>query len=819
MSLIANCLKKLAAAGQITDAAAKAALATWEGTQGKLLGAMPPANADAAAALEAAKIMAEAAKRQKVRVAKDAIALRSAMDRVEQHPHSKAAGLLGVLTPDIREGDGGINVESLGRVYEEKLFGKANDLIEAYNSKLAGLSHDYLGPRKVIRELKGDDTGDETAKLAADAFGKSVDEGIALAEAAGRMFRSQAERDAWGSPQFWESYMVRKLARKNDRGVEGSYLIGRAQPHINSGALVIVDPKTGLDANPLQIPAILQDAFTHIVMNESKGAVNGPFNPKVRVFRFTRADAFLDMMDEFGAGKNGYYPMLAGHLRSMAHEAAMVGVLGPSYHSNFRQLHGVVKRDEKLIEGSAKQLNPLRLVESARAAERTFKMLTGELNAVDSELVAGIAGGLRNIATAANLGSAVVTALPGDSVTATLARSYNGIPASKFLFETLGEIAKGKDGRAIAARLEITANAAIDTLRSISRFGGEFDGQARAARLSELVIRGQGLADWTMLQKRIFSMDFLGHIANVSGQAFDELEPAFQNFLKRHKFDSPEWDAIRATEQFETPNGATFFDSTAMADRKLADRLMSAIMDERSYAVLEAGARVRGLASANMRRGTIPGELARTAFMYKSFAMSIILTHGMRAVSSGNLAQKGVRLGKFLFLMTVAGAASTQAKQLLQGKDPRDMSANSFWLDAFITGGGSGIYGDLLKQGFDPRYQSRLMDLALGPGAQLAADVEDLTLGNVRDLMAGESANPGRDLARMLKKWTPNTFYTRLVADRYLWDEIQSHLDPDYRDSFARQEQRLREATGQKFWFKPGTSAPQRGPDLSKGLQ
>jgi hypothetical protein len=65
-----------------------------------------------------------------------------------------------------------------------------------------------------------------------------------------------------------------------------------------------------------------------------------------------------------------------------------------------------------------------------------------------------------------------------------------------------------------------------------------------------------------------------------------------------------------------------------------------------------------------------------------------------------------------------------------------------------------------------------------------------------------------------MSKWTPNTWYTRTIMDRYVHDEIQSLVDPDYRAAFRRQEKRLQQNTGQKFWWKPGTMAPQRAPQL-----
>lgn len=817
-SLIANCLGKLLQAKAISKTAHDAALGVYEGMQGRLTGELPPVHADAAAALEAAQIMAEAAKKRKVLLARTAIAMRDIDEAMKNHPEGPSAGLLSKLTRDIYEKSQGVNVESLSRVYHARLQAKAAELINAYNSKWGGLSHDYIGPRKVVRELFGEDTGDATASAAAKATKDAFDEGVKMAEAAGKLFRSQSEKDAWRLPQFWESERVKKLARQKDGGKEGSYFLNRIYQRINDGGLEIVNPETGKLATATEIPAILQDAFKHIALNESRGAALASFNPKVRVFRFKNAAAYLDLMDEFGTGSTGYYPMMVGHLRTMSSDAALMSVLSPNYQSVFRAAVAKAREAEKLTS-SAGKLKPRAWVNSAEAAERTFQALTGELNIIDNEALANTFGAMRNMATAANLSSAVITAVPGDMVTSVLASKHLGIPAYQFLGQVTREIANSADSKVLAARLEVEAHGAIDSLMNTVRFGGEINGKTRTGKLAELVIRGQGLAAWTASLKRAFSHAALGLTADQSKFAFDQLDKPFQDFLVRHAISPEEWDVLRSAPLYTHTNGATYFDAKAVPDRKLADKFMAALVDERAFAVLESDARIQGVMTLGVHRGTLWGEMARSAAMYKSFSVAILLTHGMRAMSTGNIWQKGFRLAKFISLMTMAGAAATQAKAILTGKDPRDMSSPMFWFDSFFTGGGSGIYGDLFKQAADPRYQTNLTSLLGGPVAQLGQDaINTLTIGNLRDLYSGKATHAGRDLAKVMRSWTPNTWYTRLVMDRYVWDELQSQLDPDWRGAFARQEKRLRESTGQQFWWKPGTAAPQRAPNLGAAI-
>ena len=809
MGLITNCLTKLVKSGQISQKAADAARTLHEGMQGKLNGEMPPAHADAAAALEAARVMGEGAKREKLKVLADAIAYRDAEAYVNSHPNGRVAGVMGLLDRDIH-GIGRLNWESHGRAVETWLLGKANAMLESYRSKLGGLSHDYVGPRNVIKELRGVDTGDSAAKEAAAAWKAAVDAGTARAEKAGLVFGSVAEKSQWLHPQFWESSRVKRFGPdvfRND--VLDAW---------KEGSLKIMSKVTGKEATALEVPGIIDEAYKNIAINESGAGHGSAFNDTMRVFNFQNADGYLALMDKYGPGQGGIYGMMLGHLKGMAHSIAGAEVLGPSHKSNFYRLLDTAKLEDSHITGLA-QLHPLRRVESVRMADLVFKSLNGELNSVDSEVIAGIGGALRNVAQASQLGGAVVTAVPGDSVTAVLAAQHVGMSGSAVLSRAVeGIFRESPELRAEAARLGVTAHAVIDHMQSAKRYTDQFSGTARFGQLSSFVMRAQGLNFWTENLKRAWSMEFAAHIAENAATEHGSLNPAFRRFLDRYGFTAEDWDAIRSTAPLES-DGARFFNSEGMADRKLAARLMSAIIDERQFAVLEGGARIGASLKGAAQRGTFSGELAASFGMYKSFPMALILTHGMRRFQGpSSFASKTMGFMMQLILpMTLAGAATQQAKALLAGRDPRDMTDPLFWKDAFFVGGAAGIYGDLIKQSLDGS-KSGLGSIALGPVGGLAKDTNDLTFEQWRKWSHGDKTNFGATMAKVLRNWSPKLFYTRTAMDRLIFDEIQQAIDPNYLDSFRRQEENLRKNTGQKFWWHPGDAVPERAPDLGAAL-
>ncbi len=57
-------------------------------------------------------------------------------------------------------------------------------------------------------------------------------------------------------------------------------------------------------------------------------------------------------------------------------------------------------------------------------------------------------------------------------------------------------------------------------------------------------------------------------------------------------------------------------------------------------------------------------------------------------------------------------------------------------------------------------------------------------------------------------------WYGRVAMERLIFDELEAAIDPNAAKSFRRIEQGARRDYGQRFWWRPGTALPRRGPDL-----
>jgi len=797
---IANCLTKLVGAGRITQKAADDALALHEGIQGRLYPEMGPATADAGAALEAARVMAEAARDRKLEAAQQAIRQAEIFGRMQKHPRGQTVGLMSAMVRDNWEGGratgNALNVDSHSEAVSKRLFGIVDGALDKYKSTMIGLRQDTESIWNVVDELFGRDTGDQAAKGAAKAFQDATAYAVDRVKRGGKRL---ATLDDWRLPQFWDAART--------KGVTEREFLDDLMQEVNAGTMRVMDKEGQGEAPVTMIPGIIQNAYKDITLGRGVGSA-GPsgFSNQLRVFRFDNPDAYKRLMKKYGIGDGGLYNTLTGHLSGMGKEIAFVEVMGPKYEQNFNALLEKARRSDAENLSKGQKIKNVLSMNSPAAAQRTFDALSGKLGVPQNELLAGIGGGLRNIQTASRLGSAAIAALPGDSFTMAFAANHNGIPATAILGRLIKDLANDEQAEAIARQVNLTANAVMDNALGSKRFADEVVGQGITARVADTIMRASGLNTWTEGLKRAFSMEFMGAIARNSDKKFEALDPVFRGFFERYGFNAGEWDKLRATPHLEA-DGARFFDVNGVEDQRLADRLMSAIIDERHMAVLEPDARIRGAMSGGLQRGTVLGEAVRSATQFKSFPMTYMMTHMMRGFSQDGNWSKAAYTAKLLATMTIAGAVTVQMQALIAGKNPNDMSRPQFWTESFIRGGGGGMMGDFVNSSVSRGGQG-VTEFLMGPGPGAVVSTADFL----------KNGFTGKSLAQYMKGWTPGSslWYTKLATDRLVFDQVQALIDPDYRKSFSRYEKRMKKDFDQTFWWSPGQTAPRQAPAFQR---
>lgn len=251
-----------------------------------------------------------------------------------------------------------------------------------------------------------------------------------------------------------------------------------------------------------------------------------------------------------------------------------------------------------------------------------------------------------------------------------------------------------------------------------------------------------------------------------------------------------------------------------------AQRLLGAVLEEVDTAVITPRASERaGMLQffGDPQRGTIGGELTRSILLFKSFPIAMMARHWTRAWSRPTPVSRLKYAAAMAGLTTIAGMASMQINQALQGKDPKNV--NPFegkhgvknWFAAFLKGGSMGIYGDFLFSD-QTRYGGGLLGALQGPVIGGIDELFGLSVGNLNKLRRGEDVHLGAGVVKTLKGLTPGAslWYTKSVLDHLIFQNLQEELSPGYtRKMKARAEREY----GDSYWWEPGPQLPARPPN------
>ena len=447
---------------------------------------------------------------------------------------------------------------------------------------------------------------------------------------------------------------------------------------------------------------------------------------------------------------------------------------------------------------------------------RAHAMIDGIL----SQHSANMLGQVRNKAQLGDIVRELFGENSGSAVARELAeawtRMYNGLPVSSTIKGYAKLFRPGSiEDQKIAVRRGLIAEEWSGRTAAQHRFMGEELTGEVSRRLAEGVLRLAGLMRWTQSGRWAFGMEFLATLTEARALGLDGLDPALQRTLTRHGISAADWDAIRAAATVED-GGADWIDPPSLPPA-LGDKLLEMIHRETDYAVPVPDLSTRALVNSVAPRGTLHGEIIKSAFLGKSFGISVVLMHGRRAIEMAG-PQRARYVGGLVIGTTLMGALAIVLKDLASGRDPRAANdtpfvddktgegelSPGFWGQAMLQGGGFGIFGDFVRSA-ENRAGGGIAGTLAGP---LVSDVQSVA-------GIATAKNPQGAALKELRSQLPggNLWYLQLGLDRMVGDQLQELIDPDYRKSWRRTEKWAREQ-GSDLWWSPGDQAPARAPAL-----
>lgn len=725
-----------------------------------------------------------------------------------------------------RDYSGKFNMESL----EQRVAGHKSYFSRKLMSTWDAMGDDFLGffqdrnkLRNLLRELRGEDSGDALAKKGAKAFHEVAEEArTTFNEAGGNIGRL----DDWGHPQHHSQEKVAAVGR--DAWVDAIL------PMLDRGRYV---DDVGTPWPEPELRQFLGKAWDTIATNgHSKDEVGGfkgsgkraNRHAEHRQIHFNDADSTIAYWEQFG--ERTAVEILSGHIEVMARDIAFVEHFGPNPNLTFQTL-----RDMALKRATTSDPTGTTKYEArARKLDKKWDYWSGRGTSIDNLTVKKVADGLAHLNTAGKLGGAFMASLFGDKPMMEAVAHMNNLPAFK---RWQAEIALLNPANKADRRMLQTQGLMLESVRSgLMRFGDDLGGSSFTGKMANAVMRVTGMQAINDIRKGAFGLSLMSAIGNevAAGKAFSALADSDVRTLRNYGITEADWnvwrmatlDQVGGVDNVLTPDAISRVQGVSEAAKRNAIvKLLGAVNTESEFAIVTPGWKERaqfysGLAG---ERGTVMGEVARSVLQFKSFPWAF-LQRGIDAVANQDTAASKAGMTAYLITSTtLAGAMLMQTREMLAGKDPKPMLDEKdwwkFWGQAFIAGGALGIYGDFLYGVTETRYGSGPIEALSGPTVGPL-----LELGLVQPLKAiqanveGKESHLGAQTLQDLKGFLPggNIWYTKTALDHMVWQNVMESLSPGY---LASMRQRTQRQTGQYWWWAPGELTPDRAPDLESAIE
>jgi len=794
-----------------------------------------------AASERAAQNVAADAALKRRRVALTALKHQAVDRMLMMSPHDEMTTLKHLLAFHSDGFPGTLSVENLANAIRNEATGQLLDVFDLTRGRALGLFTDQAGARDLVLALHGDARASSEAKAAAKQFHDVAER---LRVRFNRAGGDIGKLENWAMPQTHSAPRIGQ-AGKDAWTADMLGMLDRAR---------YVDESSGQVMSDAQLSEFLGHAWDSITTdgaNKIRPGQNRGTGQRAnrhrehRQLHFKDADAYLAYSQKYGDAP--LLQTLLNHVNRMARDIALVETLGPNPQAMMQYWLDVA---EKRMNQRTPTDSPKIEVERGRV-QTLFDEVSGNQRRVASQFVAQAFDTYRSLNVASRLGSAAITSI-SDIGTQAVTAVYNGLPVTKLFMNELRSL---NPANATDRRTALRAGLGVQQfIAGVNRWG--MDGLSQDAQVSGAIARhAQGLAAGVMKlsgmnaitgagQQAFGSvmMDSIGSLsragtlaAHAAGkgadarlarrlQAYGISEADFSvwqlaqpedwrglgdTVLTAHSIYQLSDDALR-------PLAGQYSTSIATLREQAATKLMAVVDAETNMAVVEPGARERAKLYGSFRhaRGNLPAEVWRSALQFKSFPIAMLMRHGARAMSQATGTGKAAYIAALVGTTTVLGGLALQINEIASGRDPRDMTDNSFWVNAMLKGGALGIYGDFLFSD-TTQYGHSIAAVLGGPIYGDAESLMSAIQGNAQRALEGKPVK-GASAVQLLKGKTPfaNLWYTKAATDRLIFNQLQELASPGYT---RRMQQRAKREFKQRYFASPdGRSV--RMPDWGRAM-
>lgn len=733
-----------------------------------------------------------------------------------------------------RDYSGRANVASLEQMefgYQTYFLRRLMDTWESLGKDYLGFFQDRAKMVDLIREMRGEDTGNALAKKGAKAWRE-------VAEEARQVFNANGgdigKLDDWGMPQH---HSQERVARAGQQA-----WVDQVMPLLDRTKYV---DDLGNPFSDAELREFIGHAWETIATNGNNKIVPGQRGRGSRATRhaehrqihFKDAESTIAYWETFG--ERSFVEVLNDHVKTMARDIAFIEFFGPNPDITYQTL-----RDTAVQKATT--ADPVRTQKIAARAVRLdnlYDYAAGKRKPTYRPWLRKTADGIANANVFGKLGSAAVTSFFGDKTMLEAVSHLNNLPVYQ---RWANELSLFNPANAADRRLLQRQGLLLDSVRSgLQRFGDDLGKFGLTGKIANATMRLTGMQAVNDLRKGAFGltlMDAIGH--ELRRVDFNGLAESDIRALRNYGITETDWNTWKLAKLDDMGRNHTLLSPEAIsrvpddalikaglagdeasaeaARRNAIVKLLGVVNTESEFAIVTPGWRERALFHGSIQRGTVPGEIWRSILQFKSFPWAFF-QRGMDAVANQQGPSSKAAMTAYLVASTtLAGAMIIQTREMLAGKDPRKMFEDDwykFWGAAFIYGGALGFYGDFIYSVNQTRYGSGPIEALSGPTLGPL-----LELALVQPLNAAKKSIEGKDTNLMsqtisdLKGFVPfnNAWYAKAAIDHLIWQRVMESLNPGYLSSIRR---RTAKEYDQDWYWSPGETFPERAPNFGAAFE
>jgi hypothetical protein len=743
-------------------------------------------------------------------------------------------GLMAMIEGRVRAGhEYGLSAPAEGHALAHQLEGALE--LELRRAGLMDMLRqaDPVFEREIFREWKNinnPDPGrprspDLQARQAAEIFSRHAETRRLMKNDAGAWI---GKRDDWGGRQTHDMWKIRGAAGGRQGGTNADYAAW------HDDAMKWFGEETFDGIEPAARETYLKELWNRLAsgIHEQRngadwlGGFKGPGNVAKRLsqerqIHFKDADAAFDYNQKYGKGS-----VLNSQLSAIDHDAHNIALMKMFSTNPESFIQSLAERlaQQALDRGDFRTADNLNWEKYIKPAVDT---LIGRSNIPHNFSLAMWSATARNLETVIRLGKVFLSSFSDIPTNAATLRR-NGIPYFESMARQVGSLIPGMTSaarRELGIELGAWADGILGDAHKRWRAEDSRFGTAWSQKMSDFMFKANLQNYWNDRLKTGEGIMLAARYAYNQRLSFDQLPALVRTTLDRYGIGEAEWRALRQVEtravdgkRLLMPAEIANLPDDAVAHLgPNADRAREALHTK--YGTLIDDQISEGMSDpTNQQRrlmqrlgggapGTVGGEVRNAMLQFKSFAATFLMRSVGRELFRGSTPMFGGRLNvdipgliKLMTGVTIFGAFSVMAKDLVLGKDPLERfrtpeGLHSFALQSLLQGGGFGIFGDMLFG--QNSYGRGLLDVLGGPLTSTANDISKMIL-NLRDAEVGKI--PGQ-AARFLQQHTPyvNLFYTDLAARHLFFYGLQEAANPGY---LRRMEQRARREH-EAYWLRP----------------